>query len=89
MFLGNVYFWCINVSNLPLGGIYGVLCCMLLVRACVLLKINLYCENSFLIYFMNLVAIIYFFYIMLIARFISSCLGCLMMRYLGNMHSKR
>ena len=40
---GNAYFWFMSVSRPPLAGVYGILCWIHLVSACVLLKINLYC----------------------------------------------
>ena len=36
---------------------YGILCCMHLVRACVLLKINLYFGNRFCMYLVDFVAV--------------------------------
>lgn len=41
----------------PLAGVYGVLCWMFLVGACVLLKINLYFGNDFWIYLVDLLAV--------------------------------
>lgn len=53
---GYAYFWCISVRRPPLAGVYGILCCMHLVRACVLLKINLYFGNRFCMYLVAFVA---------------------------------
>ena len=54
MFPWNAYFLCTSVSRPPLAGVYGILCWMHLVRACVLLKINLYCGNRFCMYLVDL-----------------------------------
>ena len=45
--LGNAYLIFISVSNPPFAGVYGILCCILLVSECVLLKISLYCGKIF------------------------------------------
>ena len=41
MFPGKVYFWLMSVSRPPLAGVYGILCWIHLISACVLLRINL------------------------------------------------
>ena len=41
----------------PLAGVYGILCCMHRVRACVLLKMSLYCGNMRWMYFADLLAV--------------------------------
>ena len=41
MFPGKVYFWLMSVSRPPLAGVYGIICWIHLISACVLLKINL------------------------------------------------
>ena len=46
-----------SVRRPPLAGMYGILCCMHLVKACVLLKINLYFGNRFCIYLVDFVAV--------------------------------
>ena len=43
-----------SVSRPPLVGVYNILCWMHLVSAWVLLKINLYCENKFWMYLIDL-----------------------------------
>ena len=43
MFPGNAYLWFMSVSRPSLAGVYGILCWIHLMSACVLLKINLYC----------------------------------------------
>ena len=54
---GYAYFLFTSVSRPPLAGVYGILCCMHLVSACVLLNINLYVGNRFCIYFVDFVAV--------------------------------
>ena len=46
-----------SIRSPPLAGIYGILCCIHLVSACVLLNINLYWGNKFCIYFVDFVAV--------------------------------
>ena len=46
-----------SVRSPPLAGVYGILCCMHLVSACVLLNISLYCGNRFCMYFVDFVAV--------------------------------
>ena len=41
MFPGKAYFLCTSVSSPPRPGLYGRLCCIHLVNACVLLKMSL------------------------------------------------
>ena len=57
MLPGYAYSLFMSVRSPPLAGIYGILCCMHLVNACVLLNINLYCGNRFWMYFVDLVAV--------------------------------
>ena len=57
MFPGNAYLWFMSVSRPPLAGVYGILCWIHLVSACVLLKISLYCGKRFWIYLVDLVAV--------------------------------
>ena len=57
MFPRNAYFLFISVSRPPLAGVYGILCWIHLVSACVLLKINLWCRKRFWIYLVDLVAV--------------------------------
>ena len=45
MFPKNAYFLFISINSPPLARVYGILCWMHLVSACVLLKMNLYCEK--------------------------------------------
>ena len=40
--LGYAYVLFMSVRSPPLAGVYGILCCMHLVSACVLLNISLY-----------------------------------------------
>jgi hypothetical protein len=47
MLPGYAYVLFISVRSPPLVGVYGLLCCMHLVNACVLLNISLYCGNKF------------------------------------------
>ena len=42
MFPGYAYILFMSVRSPPLAGVYGILCCMHLVNACVLLNINFY-----------------------------------------------
>ena len=57
IFPGYAYLLFIRVRSPPLAGVYGILCCMHRVRACVLLNISLYSENRFCIYFVDFVAV--------------------------------
>ena len=57
MFPRYAYLLFIRVRSPPLAGVYGFLCCMHRVRACVLLNISLYSGNIFCIYFVDLVAV--------------------------------
>ena len=57
IFPGYAYLLFINVRSPPLVGVYGILCCIHLVSACVLLKISLYSGNRFCIYFVDFVAV--------------------------------
>ena len=57
IFPGYAYLLFIRVRSLPLAGVYGILCCMQRVSACMLLKINLYFGNRFCIYFVDFVAV--------------------------------
>ena len=70
MFLGYAYLLFIRVRSPPLAGVYGILCCMHRVRACVLLKINLYFGNKFCIYFVDFVAVSLVSCIVMIAGFV-------------------
>ena len=54
---GYAYVLCMSVRSPPLAGVYGNLCCIHLVSACVLLNISLYCGNKFCIYFVDFVAV--------------------------------
>jgi hypothetical protein len=47
----------ISVRSPSLAGVYGLLCCMHLVSACVLLNISLYYGNRFWMYFVDFVAV--------------------------------
>ena len=47
----------ISVRSPLLAGVYGILCCIHLVNACVLLNISLYCGNRFCMYFVDLVPV--------------------------------
>ena len=67
MFPGYVYFWFISVKSPPLACVYNILCCIHLVSVCVLLNINIYCENRFYMYFVDFVAVSLVFYIVIIA----------------------
>ena len=44
---GKAYLLLISINSPLLAGVYGILCCIHLVRACVLLNIKLYCRNRF------------------------------------------
>ena len=57
IFLGYAYLLFIRVRSPPLAGVYGILCCMHLVNAWVLLNISLYSGNKFCIYFVDFVAV--------------------------------
>ena len=57
MLPGYAYDLFISVRRPPLAGVYGLLCCMHLVNACVLLNISLYCGNRFWMYFVDFVAV--------------------------------
>ena len=57
MFPGYAYFLFMSVRSPPLAGVYGILCCIHLVSACVLLNISLYCGNRFCMYFVDFVAV--------------------------------
>ncbi len=57
MFPGYAYFLFMSVRSPPLAGVYGILCCIHLVSACVLLNISLYCGNKFCMYFVDFVAV--------------------------------
>lgn len=46
-----------SVRSPPLAGVYGILCCMHLVNACVLLKMSLYFGNKFCMYLVDFVAV--------------------------------
>ena len=63
----NAYFLWMSVSRPPLPGVYGILCCMHLVRACVLLKMSLCSGNRFSMYFVDLVAVSFVSWILIIA----------------------
>ena len=76
IFPGKAYLLCINVSKPPLLGVYGILCCMHLVRVCVLLKMSLYSGNRFCIYLVDLVAVSFVSCMFMIAVFV----GVLFMR---------
>ena len=54
---GYAYVLCMNVKSPPLAGVYGLLCCIHLVSACVLLNISLYYGNRFCMYFVDFVAV--------------------------------
>ena len=57
MFPGYAYFLSMSVRSPPLAGVYGILCCIHLVSACVLLKISLCFGNKFCMYFVDFVAV--------------------------------
>ena len=57
MFPRYAYFLFMRVRRPPLAGVYGILYCMHLVSACVLLNISLYFGNSFCMNFVDLVAV--------------------------------
>ena len=57
MFPGYAYFLSMSVRSPPLVGVYGILCCIHLVSACVLLNISLYCGNKFCMYLVDFVAV--------------------------------
>jgi hypothetical protein len=57
MLPGYAYVLFMSVRSPPLAGVYGIICCMHLVNACVLLNISLYCGNRFCMYFMDFVAV--------------------------------
>ena len=57
MLPGNAYVLFMSVRSPPLAGVYGILCCMHLVSACVLLNISLYWGNRFCMYFVDFVAV--------------------------------
>ena len=57
IFPGYAYLLFIRVRSPPLAGVYGILCCIHRVRACVLLKISLYSGNKFCICFVDFVAV--------------------------------
>jgi hypothetical protein len=58
------------VRSPSLAGVYDILCCINLVRACVLLKISLYYGNRFCIYFVDFVAVSLVSCIMMIVGFV-------------------
>ena len=58
-----------SVSNPPLVGVYCLLCCVYVVNMCVLLNINLWFENRFCMYFVDLVAVTLVSCIVTIASF--------------------
>ena len=57
MLPGYAYLLFMSVRRPPLAGLYGILCCVHLVKACVLLNISLYFGNKFCIYFVDFVAV--------------------------------
>ena len=57
MFPEYAYFLSMSVRSPPLIGVYGILCCMHHVSACVLLKISLCFGNRFCMYFVDFVAV--------------------------------
>ena len=57
MLPGYAYFLLISLSRPPLAGVCGILCCIHLVSACVLLNISLYCGNRFCMYFVDFIAV--------------------------------
>ena len=56
-FSGCAYLLWISVSRPPLHGVQGILCCVHLVSACVLLKMSLNSGNRFCMYFIDLFAV--------------------------------
>ena len=66
-FPGNAYLLWMSVSKPPLPGVYGIRCCMHLVRACVLLKMSLKSGNRFCMYFVDLLAVSFVSWICMIA----------------------
>ncbi len=75
-FPGKAYLLCINVSSPPRLGVYGILCCIHLVRLRVLLKMSLYSGNRFCIYLVDLVVVSFVSCMFMIAVFV----GVLFMR---------
>ena len=57
MFPGYAYCLSMSARSPPLAGVYGILCCMHLVSACVLLNISLCWGNRFSMYFVDFVAV--------------------------------
>ena len=82
MFLWNAYFLCTSVSRPPLIGMYGNLCWMHLVSTCMLLKIILYYENRFWIYWVDLVVVNLVFRMMIMTGI--SCEWWIMSYMLGS-----
>ena len=58
-----------SVSSPPLVGVYCLLCCIQVVKVCVLLNINLWFGNRFCIYFVDLVPVTLVSCIVIIAGF--------------------
>ena len=56
IFPGNAYLLWISVSKPPLPGVYGILCWIHLVSACVLLKMSLNAGKRFCIYLVDFFA---------------------------------
>ena len=67
MLPGYACFLFMSVRSPPLAGVYGILCCIHLVNACILLNISLYCGNRFCMYFVDFVAVNLVSCIMIIA----------------------
>ena len=69
----NAYLLFISVSNPPLVGVYGILCCILLVSECVLLKMSLYCGEIFSMYLVDFIAVSFVSWMMIIAGLVCAC----------------
>ena len=55
--MGKAYLLFISISSPPLRGVYGILCCILLVSKCVLLRMSLYFGKIFWMYLIDFVAV--------------------------------
>ena len=67
MLPGKAYLLFISARSPPLAGVYGILCCILLVKKCVLLKMSLYFGKIFWIYLVDFVAVSLVFWIIIMA----------------------
>jgi hypothetical protein len=73
MLPGYAYVLFMSIRSLPLAGVYGILCCIHLVSACVLLNISLYRGNRFCMYFVDFVAVNLVSCIVIIAGLLGVC----------------